>query len=125
GPGRRGRPAVEIAQAAAGELARGRVQVPHPRRVVARPAQPPRPVHRRFLTMSALHRSIPSVWFPPPLRGRVRVGGCVHQSLPQAHPPPRLSPARGEGEKGLTPPPLRRSAPLRPPRAGTARTGPG
>ena len=46
---RRGRMAAEVAHAAAGELARGRVQVPHARRVVARPAQPPRPVHRDLL----------------------------------------------------------------------------
>src|SRR5947209_3636768 len=55
---RRGAAAVEVANAAAGELARRRVQLAHTRRVIAGPAQAPRAVDVRLMAVSAQHRVV-------------------------------------------------------------------
>src|SRR5437016_1302118 len=44
-----------------------------------------------------IHVPVGVVGFPPPLRGRVRVGGNEWRVADTRYPPPRPSPARGEG----------------------------
>src|SRR5262249_47776301 len=55
------RRAVEVRDAAPGELARGRILLTHARSVVARPAQTTRAIRLHLLAMTAQHILNPSV----------------------------------------------------------------